>query len=174
MRESQTRADQTAGRGRRRVYTGWVLLQLRVIFCKVKMTEMEAVLHGTVAMANEWGPGGPQWQRPPAVLLPQLSQLALPGAELCPWAPRALLASLLWWTLWPAPMKTSSRTARQAGFGESFPVTRGDGVAGELPVSVSGREGTTRTDDTVTLPGPRQVKTPRKAHAECSPFPPAT
>lgn len=30
------------------------VLQLRVIFCKVKLTEMEAILHGTVAMANKW------------------------------------------------------------------------------------------------------------------------
>lgn len=30
------------------------LLWLCIIFCKVKLTEMEAILHGTVAMANKW------------------------------------------------------------------------------------------------------------------------
>lgn len=29
------------------------ILWLCIIFCKVKLTEMEAILHGTVAMANK-------------------------------------------------------------------------------------------------------------------------
>lgn len=39
--------------GGRPVGTSTNLLWLCIIFCKVKLTEMEAILHGTVAMANK-------------------------------------------------------------------------------------------------------------------------
>lgn len=51
--EGAGRQGSWRGRGRQTcVLTapGW----LCIIFCKVKLTEMEAILHGTVAMANKW------------------------------------------------------------------------------------------------------------------------
>ena len=102
------------------------------------------------------------------------SQLALPGAELCPWAPRALLASLLWWTFYGQHPWRPHLGLRDTGWLRGvLPVTRGgDGVAGELPVSVSGR----RRDHTYRwhcdTAGPTPGKNTEKGSCWMLSFPP--
>lgn len=99
------------------------LLWLCIIFCKVKLTEMEAILHGTVAMANEWeSPASSATPNDSSHLLfycHSWSQFTLLGAELCPWAPSSLLASLLWWTFYGQhPWRPHWGLCTQTGFRE--------------------------------------------------------
>lgn len=151
-RKGQTRADQTARTGRRRVYKGlecssgyvWYFAKQKwlrwKLFCMVQWRWL----------TNEGSVGcvlGPRLVCHPndsshlLFYCHSWSQFTLLGAELCPWAPRALLASLLWWTFYGQHPWRPHLGLRDTGWLRGvLPVTRGgSGVTGELPVSVGGR-----------------------------------